>query len=202
MRRRLQKMRQEDGFTIVEILIAGFILVLGSLAVFMTFAASVRNVQRGKDTQVGVSVAQREMEKIRSLPYEKVGMKSTPAFESGTTNPNSRISGTTFNLNRTGTAEYATLVTSATGGGSSGEVEPKSTAFSVGGTTVTVYRYVVWRKDTAYCATSTVYAEEEACKNGRNFKRVIIDVVPNKPGNVVYQRNYYELQSDFVNPAP
>jgi prepilin-type N-terminal cleavage/methylation domain-containing protein len=196
MKARQPRPANQDGFTIIEVLIAALILVLGALAVFMTFSAAIHNAQRGKETQVGLSVAQREMEKIRGLPYEKIALKTTPVTSAETTNPNNRVSGTTFNLKRSGTAEYATLVVS-----SGGEVEPSSTAFSVGGTSVTVYRYVVWRKDNAYCATGS-NSEEESCKTGQSFKRVIIDVVPNKPANITYTRAYYELQSDFVNPAP
>ncbi len=117
--------KRQDGFTVIEVLVASFILVLGALAVFMTFSAAVRNVQRGKETQVGLSVAQREMEKIRSLPYEKIALKTTPVNSTETTNPNNRVSGSTFNLNRTGAANYASMVIS-----SSGEVEPSTSAFS------------------------------------------------------------------------
>ncbi len=188
--------KEEEGFTIVEILIASIILVLGALAVFQTLSASIHNVQRSKETQVGLSVAQREMEKIRALPYEKIALKTTPVNATEASSPNNRVSGTAFNLKRTGTSEYATMVVSG-----SGEVEPTSSAFSVGGTSVTVYRYVVWRKDAAYCATGT-NSEKESCKTGQNYKRVIIDVVPSKPANVTNTRSYYELQSDFVNPNP
>ncbi|MDX6608434.1 MAG: hypothetical protein QOF85_359 [Solirubrobacterales bacterium] len=186
----------EEGFSVLEVLVASIILVLGALAVFQTFSASIHNVQRGRETQIGLSVAQREMDKVRSLAYEKIAMKTTPVNSTETTSPNNRISGTTFNLNRTGTANYATMVVSA-----SGEVEPFSTAFSVGGTKVAVYRYVVWRKDTAYCAT-VAGSETESCKTGQSFKRVVIAVLPNKPGNIATRRPYYELQSDFVNPSP
>lgn len=197
MRAKLHKrLKQEEGFTIIEILVAAFILVLGALAVFMTFSAAVRNVQRGRDTQASISVAQREMEKIRALPYEKILLKSTPTNSAETSNPNNRVSGSTFNLKRSGTSEYATLAIS-----SSGEVEPTTSAFSVGGTKVTVYRYVVWRKDVAYCATGT-NSEKESCKTGQNYKRVIIAVLPSKTGNLNGTRSYYELQSDFANPSP
>jgi prepilin-type N-terminal cleavage/methylation domain-containing protein len=190
-----ERLQHQDGFTIVEVLVAALILVLGSLAVFQTLSASVHNVQRGKEAQAGISVAQRELEKLHSFSYEEIALKSTPLNESS--GPSSRVSGTTFNLKRSGTAEYAPMVISAT----TGKVEPKTTGFSVGGTSVTIYRYVVWRKDTAYCATGT-NSEKETCKTGQGFKRVIIDVVPSEPGNITYKRGYYELQSDFVNPSP
>jgi Tfp pilus assembly protein PilV len=190
------QVKNEDGFTVIEALVAAIIVVLGALAVFMTFSAAVRNVQRGKEAQVGISVAQREMEKIRSYPFEKIALKTAPTNSAVTSNPNNRVSGSTFNLKRTGAAEYAPMVVST-----SGEVLPSSSAFSVGGTSVSVYRYVVWRKDAVFCATST-NAEKESCQTGQNYKRVVIAVLPSQPGNVTHTRPYYELQSDFVNPNP
>jgi type II secretory pathway pseudopilin PulG len=191
-----KSIREQEGFTIVEVLIAALILVLGSLAVFMTFSGAVKNVQRGKEAQVGLSIAQREMEKVRSLPYDQILLKTTPVKSAVTTNPNNRINGTTFNINRSGAASYAQMAIS-----SAGEVVPTTSAFSVGGARVAVYRYVVWRKDTAYCATGT-NSEKESCQTGQNFKRVIIAVLPSKPGNATHTGAYFELQSDFVNPNP
>src|SRR5215207_132850 len=185
------RLQGEDGFTVIEILVAATILVIGALAVFMTFTVAVKNVQRGRDSQASISVAQREMEKIRSLPYDKILLKTTPANSAETSNPNNRVSGATFNLNRTGASEFATMAISA-----SGEVEPTTSVFSVGGTKVTVYRYVVWRKDAAYCATGT-NAEKQSCITGQSYKRVIIAVLPSKAGNITNTPAYYELQSDF-----
>jgi Tfp pilus assembly protein PilV len=189
------KVKDEDGFTIIEVLVAAFILVLAALAVFMTLAAAVRNAQRGKETQVGISFAQREMEKVRALPYSQLAMKTAPGTSTEATNPNSRVSGTSFDLDRGGTTANATMAIST-----SGEITPFSENATVGGTKVNVYRYVVWRKDTAYCATGT-NSEKESCKNSQNYKTVIIAVRPSQPGNVAYKRGYYELQSDFVDPS-
>jgi Tfp pilus assembly protein PilV len=189
-------LKDDDGFSVVEVLVASIILVLGALAVFMTFSGAIHNVQRGRESQAGITVAQREMEKIRGLPYSAIALKTTPPTSANSAEPNYRVSGETFNVNRTGTASYGALVVSA-----SGSVDASSSAFTVGGVSVTVYRYVVWRKDNAYCATGT-NGEKESCKKGQNFKRVIIAVVPQKTGNTPTVRPYYELQSDFVNPAP
>lgn len=184
----------------IEVLVAAVVLTLGSLAVFTLFASGIRNVQRSRDTQVGVSVAQREMEKVRSLKFAEVLLKTAPEFSTEAGNPGVRVSSarTEYNLNRTGTSNWAKLATAVTG--EVGGVEPKSEAFSVGGTSVTVYRYVVWRKDEAFCKTFTT--EPASCKEGKNYKRVIIDVWPGKAGNQSSRSAYYELQSDFVNPVP
>jgi prepilin-type N-terminal cleavage/methylation domain-containing protein len=192
--------RSEDGFTLIEVLVAAVILTLGSLAVYAMFATGIRNVQRSRDTQVGVSVAQREMEKVRSLKFSEVLLKTAPETSTEAKNPGLRVNTgrTEYNLNRTGVANWAKLATATTG--ETGAVEPKSETFSVGGTPVTVYRYVIWRKDEPYCKSFTT--EPTSCVEGKNYKRVIIDVWPSKAGNQASRGSYYELQTDFVNPAP
>jgi hypothetical protein len=106
---------------------------------------------------------------------------------------------TEYNLNHTGTANWVKLAVAGTG--ETGAVEPRSETFSVGGAPVTVYRYVVWRKDEAFCKTFTSTTEPTSCKEGRNYKRVIIDVWPGEVGNQASRHGYYELQSDFVEPG-
>ena len=184
---------ERDGFTLVEVLVAAVILVIGSAGILLTFVAGIHNVQRGNESQVAISVAEREMEKVSSLPYEKIALTSTPAHSTETANPNSRVTGSTFNLNRTGTAENATMVVESAGG-----VAPGPTAFSSGGVSGEVYRFVVWRKDAAYCAANPT---KSSCTSGQSFKRVVVDVWPDKPGSGS-QRAYSELQSDFVDPTP
>ena len=194
--RRLPSLGDADGFSIIEVLVAAVILVLGALATFMAFGVAIHNVQRGKETQVGISIAQKELEKIRSFSYDQIALSSTPVNSTETTKPNNRVSGLTFNLNRSGASNYATMVVA-----SGGAVDPGPTSFTTGDVSGTVYRYVVWQKDAVYCATSS-NSTKSACTTGQGFKRVVIAVVLNKPGNGTYQRPYYELQSDFVDPTP
>jgi prepilin-type N-terminal cleavage/methylation domain-containing protein len=195
----------ERGFTLIEVLVAILLLTLGSLAIFTVFASAVRNVQRGREAQVGVSVAQREMEKIRSLKYSEILLKTAPETSTEAGNPGVRVNTakTEFDLDRSSTTTLAKLAMTSTGlSGETAAVEPKSETFSVGGTPVTVYRYVVWRKDESYCKTFTSTTEPTACKEGKNYKRVIIDVWASKAPNQATRQAYYELQSDFVNPTP
>jgi prepilin-type N-terminal cleavage/methylation domain-containing protein len=101
----------EDGFTIIEVLVAAIILVLAAMAVFIGFAGAIHGIQRGREMQQGVSVAQREMERIRIEPFDQVGLTTTtvtPAAATETKDPASRVSpgGTEFNLDRTGAPDY------------------------------------------------------------------------------------------------
>jgi Tfp pilus assembly protein PilV len=190
----------EEGFTLIEVVVAAFILVLGSLGIFMTFAAAIHNVQRGRDTQIAQSVAQRELEKIRSLPYERVAMASLPAASAETSSPASRISGSEYNLSRTGT-EKAALVVAGTGvcstskpcvnyAASSSCVGGTGTTFSNGTAKGSVYCYVTSLKDTA-CEAAT----SKQCL----YKRIVVAVWLEKDSNQGKRPNYYELQTN-INP--
>jgi hypothetical protein len=176
----------EDGFTIIEVLVAAFILVLGALAVFMTFGAAIHNVQRGKETQQGVNVAQREMERIRVEPYADIGVQGGRVTETAgeAKLPTSRVGGggSTFRLARTGTESSPPPFVE--GDLAAGPLERSSED----GTKVNVYRYVV-------CEVPLTTTE---CPR----KRVVVDVLPIPADNQSgYQHSYYELQSTVVNPA-
>lgn len=194
--------RDEDGFTLLEVLVAAFILVLGALGVFMTFAAAVHNVQRSRDVQIASSVAQREMEKIRSLPYERVVNATTPEVSAEVGSPATRVVGSEFGLKRDGSERKPLAVAAAgvcttekpcvnskpasscVGGASPG-------TFSNGTATGSVYCYVTTLKDEA-C--------EKATSKTCSYKRIVVAVWLAKPSNEASRRPYYELQSS-INPS-
>lgn len=176
----------EDGFTIIEVLVAAFVLALGALAVFMTFVAAIHNVERGKETQQGVNVAQREMERIRVEPYADIGVQGGRVAETlGEPKlPTSRVGGggTTFRLARTGTE--GSPPSFVAGDLEAGPLERSSED----GTKVRVYRFVV-------CEVAVTTTE---CPQ----KRVVVDVLPVAAANQAgYEHSYYELQSTVVNPS-
>ncbi len=178
----------EGGFTIIEVLVAAFILVLAAMAVFTGFAGAIHGIQRSREMQQGVSVAQREMERIRIMEFGEVALAATPepGLTGGTKNPFTRVSSRgdrgEFNLSRSGAPEYKPFVTSPTGM----EVE-KPEVPSVGGSRMNVYRFVVCEQEV-----------ETICV----AKRIIVDVVPVPADNQSgYQHSYYELQSTIVDPG-
>lgn len=194
----------EEGFTLLEVLIAAFILVLGALAVFMTFTVAIHNIQRSRDTQVALSVAQREMEKVRSIPYDQVVMTAAPKVSAEAGSPALRVSETEFALNKSGTEKAPLAI--ATAGVCTTEKpcvnnEPASSCvggtspgtFSNGSATGAVYCYVTTLNDKP-C--------EEATKKACPYKRVVVAVWLTKPGNQPQRSSYYELQSNFFDPSP
>lgn len=186
----------EEGFTIIEMLIASIVLVLASLAVFMTFASALKNVQRSKESQVSISVAQREMERVRVIPYDEIRLSSAPAAatpELGVRDPRTRVISLTdlpmFDLDRDEGMDQQVLqrLELPVEGGPEGEVSAETTGVrSEDGTEVTVFRFVTCEEEVA-----------GSCLR----KRVVIDVLPTPKGNLAnYQRNYYELQSTIADP--
>ncbi|HTT94459.1 MAG TPA: prepilin-type N-terminal cleavage/methylation domain-containing protein [Solirubrobacterales bacterium] len=193
-------LRHEDGFTIIEALVAAFILTLGSLAVFMTFLAAIHGVQRSKESQFGIAVAQREMEWVRAHSFATVGTTGTrPAAEpTNAKSPLYRVSsgGSKFLVKRSEAGSPSPVarnemrfVDEISGGFPvSKEVKFVEGTKSDKQVQATVYRFVL--------------CEEELPPAECQAKRVVIDVVPRlQATEQKYQRNYYELQSTILNPA-
>lgn len=187
---------QEDGFTIVEVLVAALILVVGAIATFGVLASATVNNQRAKGTQVALNKAQQELEALRSIPDEELALTTTPSPSSEEGNPDYRVSNGKFNVNRTGTAAKYSLVVK---GGvlypdetiEKAAVSPGPTPFTSGDVSGKVYRYIVWRND-ASCS-------EESCPGEQDYKQIIVAVKLNAKGNGGSPGGYVEVQSDFVN---
>jgi Prokaryotic N-terminal methylation motif len=189
---------REAGFTIVEVLVAAVILVIGALTTFGLLSAATRNTERAKATQVALDMAQQELEALRSLHNEELAMTSTPPPSADQLDPDYRISGGRFALVREPRGSYRKLVVN--GGEIEGEPEKvvdggvviPSESFEVGDVSGTIHRYVVWRNDEA-CGSG--------CPTSQDFKQIVVAIKLNTPGNQAGERGYVEAQSDFVDPV-
>lgn len=191
-----QKAR-ESGFTIIEVIVAVFVLVMAALATFGLLSAATKNTARAKATQVALDRAQQEIEALRGLTSKQLAMTATPSNSSDALNPDYRVSGGNFALTREPPGNYRAMVVnggSLYGGGEveGGVVKPFE-HFESGDVSGTIYRYVVWRNDEK--------CSEEKCPGGQDFKQIVVAVKLNTPGNQSGERGYVEVQSDFVNPT-
>ena len=89
---------RDGGFTVVEVLIAAVLLAITAIAVFGLVDAASRNNYRSQQSQVENDRLQQEMEKLKQVPYDQLALTSLPAHSSASNDPNSRVSGTTFNV--------------------------------------------------------------------------------------------------------
>jgi Tfp pilus assembly protein PilV len=201
IRRLRQRLGREEGFTIVESLVAALVLALGSLAVALTFVSAIHNVQRSRESQFGISIAQREMEWVRAHDFADIALTTTPAAP---TDPGDELDPldrvlpgqAAFSVNRreaqanTSTFKNAMPLVDDIPTGFDNTKEVRYLEGDDEGTQVqaTVYRFVM--------------CEEEVLPTNCDSKRIVIDVVPKV--NAIERgrrRNYFELQSTIVNPA-
>ncbi len=185
--------RSETGLTIVEVMIAALVLVLGAAATFGVLGAATKNAQRAKATQVALDLAQEELERLHGIPYSSLALSSAPKPATGALNPGSRVSGSQFAVKRNPPSDYAVLAYNTETG-----ISPESefTAGNPGEGAIegTLYRYVVWRND----PTCT----EAACPGVEDYKQVIVAVKPDSPVQQPGGSGYVEVQSEVTNPEP
>lgn len=181
----------EAGFTMVEVLVAILILATGAIAILGVFDTSTRNTFRAEQAQVAINRAQRELEQIRQLPYDDVGLTVTPGHVGDPKDPRYRVSGNNFALGWDGTtaSNYADMVVNGVGNVTSGTIAPGPTSFASGDVSGKVYRFVVWQND-PNCGT---------CAGSHDYKRVVV-VVKLDTVAVSYARSYTEVQSNFSDP--
>lgn len=181
----------EAGLTMIEVLVASVVLLMGSAAVFGVLGAATKNAQRAKASQVALDLAQEEMERLHSIPYEELALSSMPVPSGNGQNPNSRVSGSTFNLRRTSPTAYFPLDVNADKGFS-----PESEFFTgdteSGGIRGTLYRYVVWRDDPSCPA--------EECPGSEDYKQIVVAVKPTRAVSQGGEAGYVEVQSAVTAP--
>jgi len=159
--------RSQRGFTLIEVLIAVFLLTVGIAATISVIGASGHATLGAQRGDVATQQAQAEIEKLGTLSYGELALTTSPPASSDPSNPDSRVSGSTFRVTPT-LSEQLVLTPSA---GETAQVNPGPQAFSVGsgGAVVTgkIYRFVSWRAEN--CPNSL-------CNGTQSTKRVTVAV--------------------------
>lgn len=183
---------REDGMTIVEVVVAGLILVLGAIGVLGVVDAATRNTFRAEQSQVVSNVLQAEMEELRQLPYEELALTDLPVHSSDSASPDSRVASTTFfYTGRGGTGLKPLVYNGSSNKGDpveGGTVDHGPTPFTVGDVKGEIYRYVVW--DTCPSAL---------CAERQLLKRAVVAVALDTTASGGTRR-YQEVQGQFVDP--
>jgi type II secretory pathway pseudopilin PulG len=195
------RLREERGMTVIEVMVAALLLVIGALAVLGVGDAATRNTYRAEQSQVVVNRLQAELEHVRQLPFREVALSSPPPTSADPDNPASRVSGTQFALNRDGTNPQPMAVKGGTnpdGGGvgcGAGFGQPEcnvipTESFQSGDVHGQIYRYVTYPGAPAGCPDCTA----------ADLKRVVIAITIDDTASGG-ERVYQEVQSDIANPA-
>jgi hypothetical protein len=188
-------LRSEDGLTVVEVLVAAVIMIVGGLAVLQLVDAAARNNYRAEQSQVVSNRLQEEMEKIKQLPYGQIALTGLPADTSDLTDPRWRTIGASYGVTQEGSQPEPLVYNGSAvyGGGtvSGGRIDPTPIQFASGDVHGTIYRFIVWENDPT--------CPDLQCPGQQDLKRAIVAVRldTTAPGGV---RHYQEIQTQIVDP--
>jgi hypothetical protein len=189
------RLRREDGLTVVEVMVAAMILIVGALAVLQLVDAAARNNFRGEQSQTLNNRMQEEVEKLKSLPFNQLALTGLPQDTSNTSDPRWRTQGTSFAVTKQGASPQPLVYNGSAldGGGtvSGGTISPAPIPFTNGDIHGQIYRFVVWQNDTS--------CSEVDCPGNQDLKRVIVAVKTDTTASGG-TRPYQEFQSQIVDP--
>jgi prepilin-type N-terminal cleavage/methylation domain-containing protein len=192
MRRRLTTYQAADqaGFTMVELLIAMALISIGMVAVLSSLDRASDRTLGAQAQEQTISYGQREVEKLRTFPYDQLGLSTLPApggdgLQSGDgqtnnpKNPNYYVSGTRFLIKSDYGDKTSGTPPDVSAAGelmvAGGTVAPGPETVDVGAIKVKIYRYVTWRNDPR-CPDTT-------CPGDQDTKRITVAVVPDEAGS-------------------
>jgi prepilin-type N-terminal cleavage/methylation domain-containing protein len=73
-----RRLSGQQGFGLIEVIVAMVLMVIGVLSAFIAYESSQRGDERGERTAALAHHAQSEIERIEAMPYEQIGMKTVP----------------------------------------------------------------------------------------------------------------------------
>jgi Tfp pilus assembly protein PilV len=181
-------LRAEDGITIVEVLVAVFVLAVGILGFMYNFDSSRKLTLVAERQTSAAHRAQQEVERLQAVPYSELRMTSAPTHVSescsSTSNPDACVSSgsePTYQYDPSSTTtEKLVLATTTPGECAStpvegcGVVKGEPIAWTGEHTSGYIYEFVSWHEDTT-CGTK---CEEE---KGKNYKRITVVVTVTVP---------------------
>lgn len=176
------QLREEDGFTITELMVALTILSVAFFALAGSASIGLRVVAEGRQREAATEIANGRLEHLRDIPYTDLALNTVPAHATDTTNPDYYVSndGTQFNP---GTGANEDLDLDAT----NGQVPHIESPVTVGPIVYSVYQYVTWVDDPVGGSTT------------HDYKRVTVIAFYNTPVNTGRPRSV--TVSAFFTPA-
>jgi len=71
---------RQTGFTLLETAVAMVVMMVGGLGIAAVFSYAVKNNNGSRDRAIALAVAQQELERLRSLPFNDAALNATPTL--------------------------------------------------------------------------------------------------------------------------
>jgi len=163
----------EHGFTIIEVVVAVALISVGVASTLRVFGASGRTAVRAQQSEVAVSQAQGEIDKLKTVPYGALALTSPPPSSADPKDPGSRVEGTSLRIRSNLSEQF--VMTPAQGQAAAVQPGPESFSVGLGATPITgrIYRYVTWRDESCLPLL---------CDGTQNTKRLTVAVAIDPTG--------------------
>jgi type II secretory pathway pseudopilin PulG len=192
----MRRTREQSGFTIVEVMVAALV-ILAALGVVVTTAVKIRGLSTtGESKAAATKVAQQELERLRSLGWERLQMDAAPTQSTTTDDikdPLSAhyLSGTNYQPSTDAAAQPLVIGTAPDVGETDlRDVKVTPTAWQSDQEQGLIYRFVTYGDDTA-CGAN--------CPSAYDYKRVTVAVTVTKPVGAI--ANPIVVSTEVSNPV-
>jgi prepilin-type N-terminal cleavage/methylation domain-containing protein len=142
-----RRLAREDGFTLFELLIAMAVTAVGLMALVSSFDHSRDLVSNAEKIEVATHQAERQMERVLSLPYAQVAHRAALEHSGETSNPRFYVApgGATYQWDQGSTGpQSGTLIVDAAG---STEIDARDWVDSESRLEGEVHTFVTWTGD-------------------------------------------------------
>lgn len=178
----------QRGFTVVELLIAILLLIVGIMALAETFVAAGKLTLVSERQAAMSHVGRSELERLQGFGYAQLAMTSPPVSSASPANPDYYVSnqGSTYYLqpDPNATAKEQLAIDTA-----SGNVPPAAQPWSSGTSSGYFYDFVTYHTD-GNCGSG--------CPAGQNYKRLVVEVTQSGPGS---PKNAVIIQTLVASPS-
>lgn len=194
----------EDGFTIVEIIVAAALILTIVLGLLVAFDAMTRMAHAAQRHQQALAYGQREIERLRTLDYQtQLGLTSLPVASASDGNapsdssnnpadPNFYVSGTDLKIMTSYSDKTSGLQTGVNPNPEPlvGPADPKLASpkvvsgpqsFDADGLKGKIYRYVTYVAQ--HCPSVTVSGITSPCLSDAATKRITLALILDRGGN-------------------
>jgi prepilin-type N-terminal cleavage/methylation domain-containing protein len=141
---------REDGFSLIELLMAITVLAIGMMALVSSFDHSRDLVSVAEKTEVASHRAERELERILAMAYPDVAHPTTPADSQNSADPASYVDGPNYQYDQ-GSTPLAPETLAVEGGGDIA-ASPSTWTDSESRLTGQLQSFITWTGD--YCSAA------------------------------------------------